>query len=117
LRGLEKPVFGTPEFSTTDRSSQSIIWSMTRIGDAKSKKKRKPSSQWNRRVNTVPLDQRGAFQLPEAADYLSLSITTIRRLIKRGLIQPLASIRHVVITRAECDRFLRDQTDIAKVAA
>jgi len=87
------------------------------ITDTKPKKKRKPSSDWKRRVNTVPLHQRGAFQLPEAADYLSLSITVVRRLIKRGLIRRLPGIRHVVITRAECDRFLREQTEIAGLAA
>ena len=80
-------------------------------------KVRKPSSQWNRRKNTVPLTERGAFQLREVADYLTLSITTVRRLIKRGLIQPLPGIRHVVIARAECDRFLRAQAEIAKLAA
>ena len=81
------------------------------------KKRRKPSSEWNRRKNTVPLDERGAFQLREAADYLSVSLTVVRRLIKRGLIRRLPGIRHVVITHAECDRFLREQEDIAKVAA
>ena len=84
---------------------------------SKSKKQRKDSSEWNRRVNTVPLNQRGSFQLPEAADYLSLGITTVRRLIKRGLIQPLPGIRHIVISKEECDRFLREQTDIAQLAA
>jgi excisionase family DNA binding protein len=83
----------------------------------KPKKNRKPSSNWKRRINTVPLGERGAFQLPEAADYLSVSITTVRRLIEKKLIQRLPGIRHVVITRAECDRFLREQTDIAKLAA
>jgi hypothetical protein len=34
----------------------------------KPKKKKKPSSEWNRRTNAVPLTERGAFQLPEAAD-------------------------------------------------
>ena len=85
--------------------------------DTKPKKKRKPSSEWNRRTNTVPLTERGAFQLSETANYLSLSLTVVRRLIKRGLIRRLPGIRHVVITKAECDRFLREQTDIAKVAA
>jgi excisionase family DNA binding protein len=78
---------------------------------------RKPSSQWKRRRNAVPLTERGAFQLSQAADYLSLSITTIRRLIKRGLIQPLPGIRHIVIERAECDRFLHAQREIGKLAA
>jgi excisionase family DNA binding protein len=90
---------------------------MSAVTDTKFNKKRKPSSEWTRRVNAVPLNERGAFQLAEAADYLSLSITTIRRLIKRGLIQPLPSIRHVVITRDECHRFLRAQAEIAKLAA
>jgi hypothetical protein len=90
---------------------------MSTTVDSKSKKPRKPSSKWNRRVNTVPLDQRGAFQLPEAADYLSHSITTVRRLIKRGMIRRLPGIRVIVITKAECDRFLREQQDIGKLAA
>jgi excisionase family DNA binding protein len=79
--------------------------------------RRKPSSEWNRRKNAVPLTERAAFQLPEAADYLSLSITTIRRLIRRGLIQPLPGIRHILIERSECDRFLHAQREIGKLAA
>ena len=74
---------------------------------SKSKKQRKDSSKWNRRVNTVPLNQRGSFQLREVADYFSVGVTTVRRLIKRGLIQPLPGIRHIVISKEECDRFLR----------
>jgi len=85
--------------------------------DRKPKKKRKPSSEWNRRTNTVPLTERGAFQLPETADYLSLSITTVRRLINRGLIQPLPGLRHIVIAKTECDRFLDAQRDIRNLAA
>jgi len=90
---------------------------MRAITDTKSKTKRKPSSEWNRRTNTVPLVERGAFQLPEAADYLGVSITQVRRWIHRGLIKRIPGIRIIVITKAECDRFLREQTDIAKLAA
>ena len=90
---------------------------MSAITDTKQKKKRKPSSEWNRRKNTVPLTERGAFQLPDAADYLSRSITVVRRLIKRGQLARLPGFRDIVITKAECDRFLREQTDIARVAA
>jgi len=90
---------------------------MSAITDTKSKRKRKPSSEWNRRTNTVPLTERGAFQLPEAADYLSRSITTVRRLIKRGVIRRLPGFRDIVITKAECDRYLREQQDIGKLAA
>jgi hypothetical protein len=85
--------------------------------ESKSKTARKPSSEWNRRRNEVPLVERGAFQLPEAADYLGVSITQVRRWIYRGLIKRMPAIRIIVITKAECDRFLREQTDIAKVAA
>ena len=81
------------------------------------KKKRKDSSLWNRRTNTVPLNQRGAFELPETADYLSRSITTVRRLIKRGQLRRLPGFRDIVVTKEECDRFLREQTDIADIAA
>ena len=80
--------------------------------DTQKKKRKAPTF----RVNTVPLDQRGAFQLPEAADYLSVSITQVRRWIQRGLIKRIPGIRVIVITKAECDRFLREQTDIAELA-
>jgi hypothetical protein len=85
--------------------------------DAKSTKKRKPSSNWKRRINTVPLVERGAFQLPQAADYMSMSLTAIRRFIKRGQLARLPGFRHILIAKTECDRFLREQTDIAKLAA
>jgi hypothetical protein len=81
------------------------------------KKKRKESSFWNRRTNTVPLTERGAFQLPEAADYLSRSITTVRRLVKRRDLGRLPGFRDIVIARAECDRYLREQTDVGKLVA
>jgi hypothetical protein len=81
------------------------------------RKKRKDSSLWNRRTNTVPLSERGAFQIDEAADYLSRSITSVRRLIKRGQLTRLPGFRDVVIAKVECDRFLREQTDLAKLVA
>jgi hypothetical protein len=81
------------------------------------RRKRKDSSLWNRRTNAVPLTERGAFQLPEVADYLSRSITTVRRLIKRGQLVRLPGFRDIVVAKVECDRFLREQTDIGKLAA
>jgi hypothetical protein len=81
------------------------------------KRKRKDSSLWNRRTNAVPLTERGAFQLPEAADYLSRSITTVRRLVKRRELGRLPGFRDIVIARAECDRYLREQTDVGKLVA
>jgi hypothetical protein len=90
---------------------------MRKTTDSKSRRTRKPSCEWARRTNYVPLVERGAFQLPEAADYLSVSITQVRRWIQRGLIKRIPGIRVIVITKAECDRFLREQTDIADLAA
>jgi hypothetical protein len=81
------------------------------------KKKRKPSSEWARRTNYVPLVERGAFEIGELADYLSLSVSTVRRLIKRGLLKRLPGLRQIVVSKGECDRFLREQTDVAKLAA
>lgn len=70
--------------------------------------------EWTERI---ALHDRGAFKIKEAAGYLGVSVMQVRRYIRRGLITRLPGIRHIVITKAECDRFLREQTDIAKVAA
>jgi hypothetical protein len=51
--------------------------------DTQKNKRKKPTF----RVNTRPLTERAAFELPDAADYLSLSNTTVRRCINRGLIE------------------------------
>jgi hypothetical protein len=49
----------------------------------------------------------GALKLKDAADYLGgVSIVTVRRLIRRGLIKPNLALRHVLIPVAELDRFL-----------
>ena len=55
----------------------------------------------------VPYDQRGAFKLREAAAYGSLSVISLRRAIARGQLQPNRMFRHLLISRAEMDRFLR----------
>ena len=65
----------------------------------------------------IPLCDRGAFKIKEAAIYLGVSVVQVRRYIRRRLITRLPGIRHVVITKAECDRFLREQNDIGKLAA
>lgn len=52
---------------------------------------------------------RGAFKLKAAAEYLGgLSIATMHRLIQRGLLRPNRSLRHIILSREECDRFLRN---------
>ena len=90
---------------------------VAKITDMKPKEKRKPSSEWTRRKNAVPLTERGVLRLPEVADYLSESITSVRRRLKRGELHRLPGSRHVLIPRAECDRWIREQSDIAKLAA
>ena len=51
---------------------------------------------------------RGALKLNEARHYLGgLSIPTMHRLIKRGLLIPNRSTRHLIFPVAELDRFLR----------
>ena len=51
---------------------------------------------------------RGAFKLPHAAAYLSLSEPTIHRLIKRGLLKPNRATRHLLFPITELDRFLSE---------
>jgi len=51
---------------------------------------------------------RGAVKLREAAEYLSVSPITLRRLIRRGLITPNRALRHILIPIAELDRFLKN---------
>ena len=51
--------------------------------------------------------QPGAFKLSGAAAYLGgVSEITVRRLIERGLIKPCRGLRHILIPKAELDRFL-----------
>jgi hypothetical protein len=54
--------------------------------------------------NTAPS---GALKLKDAASYIGgVSTTTLRRLIKRGLIKPNRALRHILIPVAELDRFV-----------
>jgi hypothetical protein len=53
--------------------------------------------------------QRGALKMREARQYLGgISIPTIHRLIKRGLLRPNKCTRHLLFPIAELDRFLTD---------
>jgi excisionase family DNA binding protein len=57
-------------------------------------------------TKSVPL---GALKIKQAAEYLGgISTTSVRRLIKRGLIKVNRSLRHVLIPVAELDRFLAE---------
>jgi excisionase family DNA binding protein len=51
---------------------------------------------------------RGALKLREAAAYLSLSETTLLRLVKRGFIAPVRVTRHLLFSIKELDHFLDD---------
>ena len=52
---------------------------------------------------------KGALKVKQAAECLGgLSTVSVRRLIKRGLIKPNRSLRHVLIPIRELDRFLTD---------
>jgi hypothetical protein len=49
----------------------------------------------------------GTLKLKEARQYLGgLSVPTMHRLIKRGLLKPNRTLRHLLFTRKELDRFL-----------
>ena len=51
----------------------------------------------------------GALKLKEARQYLGgLSIPTMHRLIKRGLLKPNRATRHLLFPLSELDRFLRE---------
>jgi excisionase family DNA binding protein len=51
--------------------------------------------------------RRGAFKMKEACDYLGgISPVTLRRLIARGFIRPNRAPRHIIISKAELDKFL-----------
>jgi hypothetical protein len=53
--------------------------------------------------------QRGALKLRDACAYLGgLSVPTVHRLIKRGLLKPNRSTRHLLFPVIELDRFLRE---------
>ena len=55
------------------------------------------------------IEVHGALKLREARQYLGgLSTPTMHRLIRRGLLRPNRSTRHLLFPVSELDRFLRD---------
>jgi excisionase family DNA binding protein len=50
----------------------------------------------------------GALKLKPAAEYLAVSVPTMHRLIKRGVLRPCRQTRHLTFARSELDRFIRD---------
>jgi hypothetical protein len=60
-------------------------------------------------INTLPLTKQRALKLKDACGYLGgISPSSLRRLIKRGLIKSNRALRHVLIPVAELDRFLME---------
>lgn len=58
--------------------------------------------------NQPPRIAPGGLKLKDAAQYLGgVSTLTVRRLIARGLIRPNRTLRHIIISREELDRFLK----------
>jgi hypothetical protein len=50
-----------------------------------------------------------ALKMREAREYLGgLSVPTVHRLVRRGLLRPNKSTRHLIFLRSDLDRFLRD---------
>lgn len=54
----------------------------------------------------APSCERLAFSIEETAKLLGLSICSVRRLLKRGLIRSSCGLRHKRISKKEIDRFL-----------
>jgi hypothetical protein len=60
-------------------------------------------------IATAPTQSVGGFKLKAAAVYLGgVSIATMHRLMKRGLLRPNRALRHLLFTREELDRCLRE---------
>ena len=63
------------------------------------------------KITVAPTTPFGALKLKEAREYLGgLSTPTIHRLIRRGLLRPNRALRHLLFSREELDRFIRDNT-------
>jgi len=71
--------------------------------------KRQEGNGVEQNVATAPAQTVGALKLKPAAQYLGgLSVPTMHRLIHRGLLRPNRALRHLLFSREELDRFLRE---------
>lgn len=62
-----------------------------------------------KKVSVAPSTPIGALKLKPAAQYLGgLSVPSMHRLIHRGLLRPNRALRHLLFSREELDRFLRE---------
>jgi hypothetical protein len=51
-----------------------------------------------------------AYKVNDACAFLRISKPSIYRLIDRGLLRPNRALRHIIFSREELMRFLRDNT-------
>jgi hypothetical protein len=66
------------------------------------------NAKWNEQP-TIPV---GALKLREARAYLgNLSKPTMYRLVRRGLLKPNRSLRHLTFAVAELDRYIREASE------
>jgi excisionase family DNA binding protein len=72
--------------------------------------KNKKGEATGAKLSTAALTQTvGALKLKPAAQYLGgLSVPTMHRLIRRGLLRPNRMLRHLLFSREELDRFLQE---------
>jgi len=62
-----------------------------------------------KKTATLPATQQAALKLHPARQYLGgLSVPTMHRLMQRGLLRPCRSLRHLLFSVKELDRFLKD---------
>jgi hypothetical protein len=73
------------------------------------KSKRQETDGVAQNIGTTPAQCGGGLKLKAAAVYLGgLSIPTMHRLMKRGLLHPNRALRLLLFSREELDRFLRE---------
>ena len=60
------------------------------------------------KITAAQPQSRGALKLKEAREYLGgLSVPTMHRLVRRGLLKPNRATRHLLFSIDELNRFLR----------
>ena len=71
--------------------------------------KRQDAHGGEQNIATAPTQTVGALKLKSAAQYLGgLSVPTMHRLVQRGSLRPNRTLRHLLFSREELDRFLRE---------
>lgn len=54
--------------------------------------------------------QKLAFDIKETASMIGVSVTSVRRLVERGLLRPSRALGKQIFSRKEIERFLEDTT-------